>query len=924
MVRLQTWQRLALYMLTVVILGAAGGVGGYAGLARWHAKHAPSQRTGATPSTWLDPLLNKGISANLVPVATRPTLNFSGAGFSVADDPSNGVTTVTNTAGTSPPVFFSTLATLPCTTRATQILDGYASTADNGGGTFVCAPSSVAAVDGCNISAALATGRWIRVFDGHRFSVRNCGAQGNGIADDTASIGLTVTAAAAVGGTVVFPPGVYLTTGIKISDQMVNLEGAGNPAGSALVNVAVLKSVTNQPIVQYTSLAQQATTTATSATVTVTDASKWAVNDLLAVNNNAPALTGCAGGCTNNFNPASGYAGITWGGGANKVQTKVNSINLGLNQLTVADVANTSVTSAAIRRVNWPSVGASIKNLLLQGGTVSIKTTAPLLTDQDNGRHTSATFGTVPATWYPGMFFVARGAGPLWQGIQYDLEAMITAISGNTITYTPGASTALTADIYAQSGLLVDNNGFLTVENVWTNQTNGTGFSLKGATASKFIECGAQYATLDAVSTDDTVTGAFNTNAQEVSFFDFNALAPDRDGFRGISGTQGVNMVRSHFHAVGQAPRVSTNAYSINLLHGGGTYHKSNWNRFFGTWEEKASGFIAATASANVDVGFGNILEFSRFENAAPSGAGLAFTKVIGLPVGSATFGDMAAGAQAYLSDQLLNPSVNVARATLVASAAPIIDFSGNAVVSNQSGNGGILQLTITGNITGATTFTGLRDGAFWWLEVIEGGGGGFTFNWPSNVVFPLGSTPVPSNTYGLPAGDSVWVGGYYDATLHQFDVLFNTYQNTFGDCTGTNCIRIFNRTGPDGSMTFKTGTNGFSFDAPIGFIGGTNPLSWQFANLNPATTTGNYTLSSSEYSTPQLVYSTTLTGDVTIIFPNVPGFWHVVVGGMTLAGHNLFFKSGSATSAAVSTIVAGKDVVDVYTRGSNSISIHY
>lgn len=64
------------------------------------------------------------------------------------------------------------------------------------------------------------------------FDVREFGAKGDGKNDDTAALQAALDKAAAVQGTVIVPPGVYLSGALKVASR-VGLRGAANPAFQA-------------------------------------------------------------------------------------------------------------------------------------------------------------------------------------------------------------------------------------------------------------------------------------------------------------------------------------------------------------------------------------------------------------------------------------------------------------------------------------------------------------------------------------------------------------------------------------------------------------------------------------------------------------------------------------------------------------------
>jgi hypothetical protein len=80
---------------------------------------------------------------------------------------------------------------------------------------------------------------------GHAFNVRDYGAVGNGVTDDAAAIQAASAAAAAVSGTVFFPPGTYLSgSTLTIASDSVRWQGSGyqittikGPDGSIVLDV---------------------------------------------------------------------------------------------------------------------------------------------------------------------------------------------------------------------------------------------------------------------------------------------------------------------------------------------------------------------------------------------------------------------------------------------------------------------------------------------------------------------------------------------------------------------------------------------------------------------------------------------------------------------------------------------------------------
>jgi len=100
-----------------------------------------------------------------------------------------------------------------------------------------------------------------------------------------------------------------------------------------------------------------------------------------------------------------------------------------------------------------------------------------------------------------------------------------------------------------------------------------------------------------------------------------------------------------------------------------------------------------------------------------------------------------------------------------------------------------------------------------------------------------------------------------------------------------------------------------------------TNPWAWT-NNTVTTPTTGTITLSAAQYVCPRLRVQMTLTGSITIVFPNQAGSWRLDLSGVTFGGFTIAFKSGSTTSATVASITTTTDFVDVETYGGNTISV--
>jgi hypothetical protein len=124
-----------------------------------------------------------------------------------------------------------------------------------------------------------------------------------------------------------------------------------------------------------------------------------------------------------------------------------------------------------------------------------------------------------------------------------------------------------------------------------------------------------------------------------------------------------------------------------------------------------------------------------------------------------------------------------------------------------------------------------------------------------------------------------------------------------------------------DGYVNLQVGGATQLAITPSGLAGSSAPVAWSSTLIN--TTGGTTVLSSAQYQNPLIVLSGTLTSGATITFPNVAGFWFVSISGLTLSGNTLTFKSGSATSSAISTLTSTSQIFMIITRGGNTIDIN-
>jgi hypothetical protein len=119
---------------------------------------------------------------------------------------------------------------------------GYYSAGDGGGNSFCWDSTSVATDNGGTVikpTSVSGAGRWLAV-DAYTINVRQFGAKGDGVADDTAEIQSAITAS----NTVYFPNGTYLFSGITINTHNVTLYGAGESRSVLLMTNAAAAAVT--------------------------------------------------------------------------------------------------------------------------------------------------------------------------------------------------------------------------------------------------------------------------------------------------------------------------------------------------------------------------------------------------------------------------------------------------------------------------------------------------------------------------------------------------------------------------------------------------------------------------------------------------------------------------------------------------------
>lgn len=127
-------------------------------------------------------------------------------------------------------------------------VSGYYEAGDEGGGDFTWAPSARAADDGCTVikpAAVSEAGRWLRTLRGSVISVKQCGAKGDGAANDTAAIQAAIKWAESTRsgtsywsstdlGAVYLNPGLYMINGLDVHRQ---IRLYGDAPGSATLGL---------------------------------------------------------------------------------------------------------------------------------------------------------------------------------------------------------------------------------------------------------------------------------------------------------------------------------------------------------------------------------------------------------------------------------------------------------------------------------------------------------------------------------------------------------------------------------------------------------------------------------------------------------------------------------------------------------------
>jgi hypothetical protein len=89
------------------------------------------------------------------------------------------------------------------------------------------------------------------------------------------------------------------------------------------------------------------------------------------------------------------------------------------------------------------------------------------------------------------------------------------------------------------------------------------------------------------------------------------------------------------------------------------------------------------------------------------------------------------------------------------------------------------------------------------------------------------------------------------------------------------------------------------------------------------ATTGGTLSLTQAQYQYGVVRLSGTLASNLTVVLPNATGTWEFSTSLLTLGAFTVTFSSGSASTAAVSSVSTTSQIFRVMTYGSNSIEIN-
>jgi hypothetical protein len=280
----------------------------------------------------------------------------------------------------------------------------------------------------------------------------------------------------------------------------------------------------------------------------------------------------------------------------------------------------------------------------------------------------------------------------------------------------------------------------------------------------------------------------------------------------------------------------------------------------------------------------------------------------------------------------------------LAATAASIQIASGGAApglsqAATNAANATGATLTIqaqnsngTGNCTGGTIV--LQPGSTVTAGVGQPGG--------LQIVFPTPSGTGTNAQFAILQGLNSFLQAQVNASNTQAQIVFaNPLLNAsiFCSTNSVNSGQGVNLTVSAGNESGTTSTGGnlllvsgtgtsahgviqLQVGGTTEFTLGPNGLALGVASSVAINTSGSTTLTQAQYKNPIIQIATvTLTGNATIVFPNVAGRWEVDVSNVNLGGHTLAMQSGASSSAGLSP-TASTQIVEVVTYGGATISV--
>ncbi len=249
-----------------------------------------------------------------------------------------------------------------------------------------------------------------------------------------------------------------------------------------------------------------------------------------------------------------------------------------------------------------------------------------------------------------------------------------------------------------QHCIQVDNRG-VTLVNVTATYCGGHGFYFTDSVATKGYNLHAWRNTGDGFHFDDASTVAGDGSVNFNSFFGGASVS---NGGNGVTVVHGTGEIFDGFDFEANA------GWGIDLRGAGGERPASGC-RFSSTWDEaNLGGSVLFEAGSRY-----NVVDFLRYSSGSPNDGGL----------GNVVWGVDARGDSPALVHQFAGFGLN-----------RYVDRMSGSNVALDFGVGSFLELTLTGNVTGGTTFAHVKDGQIIVLALLQDAAGNRTFTWPTNV----------------------------------------------------------------------------------------------------------------------------------------------------------------------------------------------